>query len=90
MIILKDFFLVQVYCDPSYALDKVRKSGQVVRCICLLDHPIPNTKDALSTQIIVPQKQVGRNSDIYVTMVSYTHQVKPDRTGSKYFLYWII
>ena len=26
-------------------------------------------------QIIIPQKQVGRNSDIYVTMVSYTTQV---------------
>jgi len=46
-----------------------------VRCICLLDHPIPNTKDALSTQIIIPQKQVGRKSDIYVTMVSSTTQV---------------
>ena len=45
------------------------------RCICLLDHPVPNTKDALSTQIIIPQKQVNRKSDIYVTMVSYTHQV---------------
>lgn len=67
--------MFQVYCDPSYAPDKVRKVGQVVRCICLLDHPVPNTKDALSTQIIIPQKQVGRNSDIYVTMVSYTHQV---------------
>jgi Rab GDP dissociation inhibitor len=65
----------QVYCDPSYAPDRARKIGQVVRCICLLDHPVPNTKDALSTQIIIPQKQVGRSSDIYVTMVSYTHQV---------------
>merc|ERR1712243_294851 len=65
----------QVYCDPTYVSDKVQKAGQVVRCICLLDHPIPNTKDALSTQIIIPQKQVGRNSDIYVTMVSYTTQV---------------
>ena len=65
----------QVYCDPSYVPDKVRKSGQVVRCICLLDHPIQNTKDALSTQIIIPQKQVGRRSDIYVSLVSYTHQV---------------
>eukprot|EP00088_Acartia_fossae_P048980 TRINITY_DN5364_c0_g1_i1.p1 TRINITY_DN5364_c0_g1~~TRINITY_DN5364_c0_g1_i1.p1 ORF type:complete len:444 (+),score=146.67 TRINITY_DN5364_c0_g1_i1:84-1415(+) len=64
-----------VYCDPTYAMDKSRKVGQVVRCICLMDHPIPNTKDALSTQIIIPQKQVGRKSDIYVTMVSYTHQV---------------
>ncbi len=65
----------QVYCDPSYAPDRVKKVGQVVRCICLMDHPVPNTKDALSTQIIIPQKQVGRSSDIYVTMVSYTHQV---------------
>lgn len=65
----------QVYCDPSYIPDKVKKTGQVIRCICLLDHPIPNTKDALSTQIIIPQKQVNRSHDIYVTMVSYTHQV---------------
>lgn len=65
----------QVYCDPTYVSDKTKKTGQVVRCICLMDHPIPNTKDALSTQIIIPQKQVGRQSDIYVTMVSYTHQV---------------
>lgn len=41
----------------------------------MLDHPIANTKDALSTQIIIPQKQVGRRSDIYVSLISYTHQV---------------
>ncbi|XP_013793117.1 rab GDP dissociation inhibitor beta-like [Limulus polyphemus] len=40
-----------------------------------MNHPIPNTKDALSCQIIIPQKQVDRHSDIYVSMVSYTHQV---------------
>lgn len=67
-----------------------------------MDHPIPNTKDALSTQIIIPQKQVNRSSgqqmnfpcsssrttnfwtffffywlptDIYISMVSFTHQV---------------
>jgi len=65
----------QVYCDPSYVPLRVKKVAQVIRCICLLDHPIPNTKDALSTQIIIPQKQVGRKSDIYVSLVSYTHQV---------------
>ncbi|XP_053203702.1 rab GDP dissociation inhibitor alpha-like [Panonychus citri] len=65
----------QVYCDPSYVTDRVKKVGQVIRCICLLNHPIPNTKDSLSCQIIIPQKQVGRKSDIYVSMVSYTHQV---------------
>jgi Rab GDP dissociation inhibitor len=65
----------QIYCDPSYVPEKVHKKGKVIRCICLLDHPIANTKDALSTQIIIPQKQVGRRSDIYVSLISYTHQV---------------
>lgn len=51
----------QVFCDPTYVPDRVKKVGQVIRCICLLDHPIPNTADALSTQIIIPQKQVNRN-----------------------------
>lgn len=65
----------QVYCDPSYVPERVKKTGQVIRCICLMDHPIPNIKDALSSQIIIPQKQVNRRSDIYVSQVSYTHQV---------------
>lgn len=65
----------QVYCDPSYVPGKVKKTGQVIRCICLMDHPIPNTRDALSSQIIIPQKQVNRKSDIYVSQVSHTHQV---------------
>ncbi|XP_024882506.1 rab GDP dissociation inhibitor beta isoform X2 [Temnothorax curvispinosus] len=65
----------QVFCDPTYVSDRVKKVGQVIRCICLMDHPIPNTADALSTQIIIPQKQVGRSSDIYVSLVSHTHQV---------------
>lgn len=50
----------QVFCDPTYVPNLVKKVGQVIRCICLLDHPIPNTGDALSTQIIIPQKQVSR------------------------------
>jgi len=65
----------QVYCDPSYVPSGVSQVGQVIRAICLLDHPVANTKDALSTQIIIPQKQVNRSSDIYVSVVSYTHQV---------------
>ena len=49
-----------VICDPSYAVNKVKKAGQVVRAICLLKHPIPNTGDVDSVQIIVPQNQVNR------------------------------
>ncbi|XP_011297710.1 rab GDP dissociation inhibitor alpha [Fopius arisanus] len=65
----------QVFCDPTYVPDKVKKVGQVVRAICLLNHPLPHTNDSLSTQIIIPQKQVNRKSDIYVSLVSYTHLV---------------
>jgi Rab GDP dissociation inhibitor len=64
-----------VICDPSYAPNLCKKSGQVVRAICILDHPIPNTKDAASCQIILPQKQVNRKFDIYVSCVSSTHMV---------------
>ncbi|PIK54484.1 rab GDP-dissociation inhibitor, partial [Apostichopus japonicus] len=61
--------------DPSYFPDKVKEVGKVVRCICILNHPIPNTNDGLSCQIIIPQNQVGRTCDIYVSCVSYSHNV---------------
>lgn len=64
-----------VICDPSYRLEGTRKVGQTIRAICILNHPIPNTKDSLSCQVIIPQNQVNRKSDIYVCCVSYTHQV---------------
>jgi Rab GDP dissociation inhibitor len=67
----------QVYCDPSYALDRVKKTGQVIRAICLLSHTIPGTNDAQSVQIIIPQKQVGRHYDIYISLVSNTNMVAP-------------
>lgn len=66
-----------VICDPSYAMDKVKKTGQVVRALCILKHPVPNTKDALSTQIILPQNQVNRKHDIYISVVSHTNQIAP-------------
>lgn len=40
-----------------------------------MDHPIPNTNNATSIQIILPQKQLKRQSDIYISMVSSSHQV---------------
>jgi len=67
----------QIYCDPSYATDRVKKVGQVIRAICLLNHPIPNTNDGASCQIIIPQKQVGRHYDIYISCVSNSNQVAP-------------
>jgi Rab GDP dissociation inhibitor len=69
-----------VICDPSYVqggsqASKVRAVGRVIRAICILDHPIPNTNDSTSCQIILPQKQIGRRSDIYISMVSSAHAV---------------
>jgi Rab GDP dissociation inhibitor len=48
--------------DPSYFTDRVRNVGRVVRIICILDHPVAHTNNADSTQIIIPQNQVGRRS----------------------------
>jgi len=63
--------------DPSYFTDKVRKSGKVVRVICILSHPVANTENAKSTQLIIPQKQTGRKHDIYCCVTSFTHNVAP-------------
>jgi len=63
--------------DPSYFPNKVKKSGQVARCICILSHPIPNTNNAESAQIIIPFKEAKRKSDIYISCVSYAHHVAP-------------
>lgn len=65
----------QLICDPSYVPHLVTKAGQVIRIICILNHPIKNTNDASSCQIIIPQNQVNRTSDIYVCMQSYAHNV---------------
>ncbi|KAL4594101.1 GDP dissociation inhibitor 2-like [Arapaima gigas] len=65
----------QLICDPSYVMDSVTKGGQVIRVICIMNHPIKNTSDANSCQIIIPQNQVNRKHDIYVCMISYAHNV---------------
>ena len=40
----------QIICDPSYAKDKVKATGKVVRAICFLKHPIPDTSESDSVQ----------------------------------------
>jgi len=73
----------QVIGDPSYfgghggdgGKVRVIEEGKVVRAICFLKHPIPGTEDADSCQIIIPQNQVNRRNDIYIAMVSSTHNV---------------
>ncbi|XP_058069322.1 guanosine nucleotide diphosphate dissociation inhibitor At5g09550 isoform X3 [Magnolia sinica] len=67
----------KVVCDPSYLPDKVQKVGRVARAICIMNHPIPNTSDSHSVQVILPQKQLGRKSDMYLFCCSYAHNVAP-------------
>ncbi|PNI38436.1 GDI2 isoform 8, partial [Pan troglodytes] len=61
----------QLICDPSYIKDRVEKVGQVIRVICILSHPIKNTNDANSCQIIIPQNQVNRKSDLLASVTSW-------------------
>jgi len=49
----------------------------VVRCICLLNHPIPETGNSESAQVILPQNQLNRKNDIYISNVSFAHEVAP-------------
>jgi len=75
--------------DPSYfPPEKIKPTGVVVRCICILDHPIPGTtthsiggvefssgQPLESVQIIIPGPQVGRVNDIFVCSMGHTLQV---------------
>src|SRR4051812_45797110 len=46
--------------DASYFPNKVKKVGQVIRTICILGAPIPNTNNAESAQIIIPFAECKR------------------------------
>lgn len=67
----------QLIADPSYFIgtDKIKPNGKVMRCICIMDHPLANTGDADSCQVIIPANSLGRKSDIYISMVSYHHNI---------------
>ncbi|AMD21899.1 HFR044Wp [Eremothecium sinecaudum] len=65
-----------VIADPTYFPEKCKSTGQkVIRAICILNHPVANTSNADSCQIIIPQSQVGRKNDIYIAVVSDAHNV---------------
>ncbi|XP_039013269.1 guanosine nucleotide diphosphate dissociation inhibitor At5g09550-like [Hibiscus syriacus] len=55
----------KVVCDPSYLSNRVQKVGKVARAICIISHPIPDTNDSHSALVILPQKQLGRKSDMF-------------------------
>jgi Rab GDP dissociation inhibitor len=54
-----------VLADPSYFPDKARVTGHLLKAICILNHPIPNTADSDSLQLIIPQSQVGRKHGMF-------------------------
>lgn len=66
-----------VIADPSYFPDRVKSVGRVIRAICLLRGPIPNTGNADSLQLIIPKSQVGRKNDIYIACTSSEHKISP-------------
>lgn len=67
-----------VIADPTYFPEKVKKTGhKVIRAMCIMDHPVPNTHDLDSVQIIIPQNQVDRKNDIYIAVLSDVHCVVP-------------
>ncbi|KAI9706937.1 MAG: Rab GDP dissociation inhibitor beta [Bogoriella megaspora] len=67
----------KILADPSYFPGKVQVVGKLLRAICILNHPVPNTDNSDSLQLIIPQSQVGRKNDIYIAVVSSAHNVCP-------------
>lgn len=53
----------------------LKKDKVVRRVICIMDHSVPGTKNAQGAQIIIPQKQTGRNSDIFIVVLNSSYGV---------------
>lgn len=64
--------------------EKVRQVGAVVRSICFLKHPIVQTDNSGSCQIVIPATQVeqagypARTHDVYISCVSFEHKIAPN------------
>ncbi|KAI9761094.1 MAG: Structural maintenance of chromosomes protein 2 [Chaenotheca gracillima] len=67
----------KILADPSYFPGKVQVVGHLLKAICILNHPVANTDNSDSAQLIIPQSQVGRKNDIYIAIVSSAHNVCP-------------
>jgi len=55
-----------ILADPSYFPDKVKVTHQVLKAICILNHPLAGTDNSDSCQLIIPQSQVGRQNGISI------------------------
>ncbi|KAI9720197.1 MAG: Rab GDP dissociation inhibitor alpha [Candelaria pacifica] len=67
----------KILADPSYFPGKVQVVGHLLKAICILTHPVDKTDNSDSAQLIIPQSQVGRRNDIYIAIVSSSHNVCP-------------
>ena len=63
--------------EPSYVLNlgKVISRKKVIRSICIMNHPVPNTQDVSSCQIIIPLTEINRKNDIYIVVLNYSNCV---------------
>lgn len=75
----KKAYAKMVVGDPSYFPDRVRSVGKVIRCIAIMDHPIPNLKpSANACQIIIPQSELNRKNDMYILQLCEEDKVCPE------------
>jgi Rab GDP dissociation inhibitor len=74
-----------IICDPSYSIgmEKTRVIGKTIRAIVLLDHPLPNTGNASSCQLIIPQKQVNRKTGKFICLLFVRHLHHDGLLGSR-------
>ncbi|KGG50616.1 hypothetical protein DI09_191p10 [Mitosporidium daphniae] len=71
--------------DPSYFPSFVETKSKIIRAVCILPGPVPHTGGIDSLQIIIPQRELLRLSDMYITVLSHAHGVAP----SPFFLAYI-
>lgn len=70
----------KIIAHPAYikllGLENMLKKTSITRrTICITDHPIKSVEDCNAVQIILPQNQIKRNSDIYIMQLSTNHGV---------------
>lgn len=70
----------KIIAHPKYMTllgmgDKLKKTSTTRRCICILENRIPGTGKNNAVQIILPQNQIQRKSDIYIMMIGNSHGV---------------
>jgi len=63
-----------IIANPAYFQilghgNRIKEVSTTIRCICIMKNKIPNTGDCSAVQIIIPQKQTGRKSDIYIMQI---------------------